>query len=336
MAILIVKLSALGDVVQTLPSLSFVKEHLPSERIVWVVEDVYKDLLVDNPCVDKIIAPPKGFLKSPKKVLKLFNELKQEKFRLIIDYQGLFKSGIICGIAKGDYKVGFANHREGSAFFYTHKLPPYDTELHAVLRYLNLTNLAIRFLGVDTPKNFSDFQDIPRKGTLPDEPVVGLSTPYFVLIPSARWETKEWFAESWGLLIEKLLLRFPSHSIYLVGKGSFRPWAEDMAKKYSRVYSLYDRLNLRELVFVLKNSSTVITVDTGPMHIASVLDKPIVALFGPTAPNRTGPWSSIFKIVKVDLPCSPCFKKYCNDRSCMKNIDPEVVLKIVEELQEMI
>jgi len=205
-----------------------------------------------------------------------------------------------------------------------------------VLRYLNLTRLALRFLGINIPKNFNDFQDIPRKATLPDQPVVGLSKPYFVLIPSARWETKEWFAESWGLLIEKLLLRFPSHSIYLVGKGSFRPWAEDMAKKYSRVYSLYDRLNLRELVFVLKNSSTVITVDTGPMHIASALDKPIVALFGPTAPNRTGPWSSIFKVVKVDLPCGPCFKKYCNDRSCMKNIDPEVVLKIVEELQEMI
>jgi heptosyltransferase-1 len=167
---------------------------------------------------------------------------------------------------------------------------------------------------------------------LPEEKASALSIPYFVLVPSARWKTKEWLPKNWEDLIEKLLIRFPQYAIYLVGSGDHKVWAEGVSKKFPRVFSLFGRLSLRELVYVIRNSEVVITVDTGPMHIASVLDKPIVALFGPTTSNRTGPWSTIYRVVKVDLPCRPCFKKICEDTLCMKKISPEMVLNALEEM----
>jgi len=333
LAILIVKLSALGDVVQTLPSLKLINEYLPNKRVFWVVEEAYKDLLYGHPQIAKLFTPPKGFLKSPRELFKLCKEIRGERFDLVIDYQGLLKSGVICGMARADYKVGFANHREGSPFFYTHRLPPFDPELHAVLRYLKLTCLSLRLLGVNVSQDFNDFRDIPRDIILPDEEVSALSIPYFVIVPSARWTTKEWFPEHWEGLIEKLLLRFPQHAIYLVGSGKHKLWAEGLAKRFPRVFSLFDRLSLKELVYVIKHSQAVITVDTGPMHLASALDKPIVALFGPTAPNRTGPWSSTYRVVKADLPCRPCFKRTCKEVLCMRKITPEMVLKALDEMK---
>ncbi len=333
MAILIVKLSALGDVVQTLPSLKLIKDNLPDEKVCWIVERPYRDLLYGHPQIERLFTPPKGFLKSPRELFKLFKELRSESFGLVIDYQGLLKSGVICGMVRSDYRVGFANHREGSPFFYTHRLPPYDPELHAVLRYLKLTRWALKLLDVNISQDFNDFRDIPRDITLPEEKLHGLSIPYFVLVPSARWHTKEWFSEGWEDLIKKLLLRFPQHTIYLVGSGVHKLWAEKVAKKFPRVFSLFDKLSLKELVYLIRNSEVVVTVDTGPMHIASALDKPIVALFGPTAPNRTGPWSSTYRVVKVDLSCSPCFKRTCKEVRCMKKITSEMVLNALEEVR---
>jgi heptosyltransferase-1 len=332
LAILIVKLSALGDVVQTLPSLKLIKECLPNEDIFWVIEEAYKDLLYGHSQIVRLFTPPKDYLKSPRELFKLFKEVRSERFDLVIDYQGLLKSGVICGMARAKYKVGFSNHREGSPLFYTHRLSPYDPELHAVLRYLKLTRSALKLLGVSIPQEFNNFRDIPRDIILPEEKVSVLSIPYFVIVPSARWKTKEWLPKNWEDLIEKLLIRFPQHTIYLVGSGDHKVWAEEVSKKFPRVFTLFDKLSLKELVYVIRNSEVVITVDTGPMHIASALDKPIVALFGPTASNRTGPWSTIYRVVKVDLPCRPCFKRTCEDMLCMKKITPEMVLNALEEM----
>lgn len=326
MKILLVKLSALGDVVQTLPSLTYLKHHLPSAEVEWVVDERNAEILEGNPYLNRIWIVPKGFPLKIKRSIEFFKLIRKETYDLVIDYQGLLKSGIVVGLVKGYFKIGFQNHREGSWIFYNVKVPPYDPEIHAVRRYLLLTKYVLqRFQN----KFLEDIYHVPDP-FLPEEFPEGitLEEPYVIFIPSARWETKIWSFLNWEKLAERLTFFSKYLRIYLIGSNTetkLKVWAEDLEKKYSNVKSLVGKLNLKELVYVLRRSLGVISVDTGPMHIASALKVPTVALFGPTSSARTGPWGGDFYVIEKKTPCSPCFKKKCRDLKCMERITPEEV-----------
>uniref|UniRef100_A0A7V5XH78 Lipopolysaccharide heptosyltransferase 1 n=1 Tax=Thermodesulfobacterium geofontis TaxID=1295609 RepID=A0A7V5XH78_9BACT len=336
MKILIVKLSALGDVVQTLPSLSLLRKFFPESKIDWVVDKRNAEILEKHPYINKILIFSNNIFFSFKKFKKFLRDLRLNEYDAVIDYQGLLKSGIITGLSKAKYKIGFANHREGSPFFYNLKLPPYDKNLHAVKRYLLLTKKVIEILG--KTKDLSYFEEIP-------EPVFSLEIlnrklelikkPYIVFVPSARWETKWWPFSHWENLIELCKDLAKNFDIFITGsmlEAKLKLWAENMEKKYPFVYSLVGKLSLKELMILIKDSNALVSVDTGPMHIASAFKKPVVALFGPTSSERTGPWAGNFKIIKSPLSCSPCFKKKCKDWKCMSEIKPEKVKDALEEL----
>jgi len=332
--ILIVKLSALGDVVQTLPVLTLLKKTLPSVQIDWVIDRRNAEILVDHPYLNKLIVFSKDFLKSPLKLLKFFLDLRKEKYDIAIDYQGLFKSGIIIGFCKAKYKVGFSNHREGSPLFYNIKLPPYDKNLHAVRRYLNLTKEVFKILEV--PDNWGE--KIPEVNWSEDiflNKLNFIDKPYIVFVPSARWKTKLWPFSHWEDLIKKCKHLGKDYDIFITGSPSdseLKAWAEVIEKRYFYVKSLAGKLKLKELVSLIKEAKVVVTVDTGPMHIASALKVPTIALFGPTSPERTGPWGERDVVLKSSLPCSPCFKKECKNFKCMESINTEEVKMALEKL----
>lgn len=336
MKILLVKLSALGDVVQTLPSLSYLKYNLPSAEIEWVVDERNAEILEGNPYLNKIWIVSKGFPLKMKRSIEFFKLIRKETYDLVIDYQGLLKSGIVVGIVKGHFKLGFKNHREGSWIFYNVKAPPYEPEMHAVKRYLMLTKYAIRMFKSEFSEAIDDVPDpfLPEK--FPEK--IALEEPYVIFIPSARWETKIWSFSNWEKLAEYLAVFSKSLRIYLIGSNTetkLRVWAEGLEKKYSNVRSLVGKLNLKELVYVLRRSLGVISVDTGPMHVASALKVPTVALFGPTSSARTGPWGGDFYVIEKKTLCSPCFKKKCKDLKCMERITPEEVWTRFKELLKL-
>jgi heptosyltransferase-1 len=332
--ILIVKLSALGDVVQTLPSLTLLKKSFPDSQIDWVVDKRNAEILEGHPYINKLLIFYKNDLFSFKNLKNFLKELREDEYDAVIDYQGLFKSGIITGFAKAKYKIGFSNHREGSPFFYNVKLPPYDKNLHAVKRYIFLTKKTIEKLGAQVFNN----EDIP-KPIFSQEIYNGelnfIKKPYLVFIPSARWETKWWLYSHWERLIELCKELVKDFDIFITGSPSelkLKSWAEEMEKKFSYVYSLVGKLSLKELAILIRRSKAVVSVDTGPMHIASAFEKPTVALFGPTSEKRTGPWAGKFKILRSALPCSPCFKKKCKEWKCMSEIKPEEVKEVLDKL----
>ncbi len=336
MRILIVKLSALGDVIQTLPVLSLFKKANPFLEIDWVVDRRNADILFGHPQLKRILVFSRNYLKSPFQIKNFLKELRKVSYDAVVDYQGLLKSGLITYFARSSYKIGFSNAREGSRFFYNIKLPPYDPDLHATRRYLILSKEVLKLFGLVEVLSEEDFKTIPEVKFSPEllEKKEFSYRPYILFVPSARWETKLWFFSAWEKLIKLLSGAGKKFNILISGspeEETLKIWAEEMEKKYPYVFSTVGKISLKELVSLINQARLIVSVDTGPMHIASALKKKTIALFGPTSPKRTGPWGGEFKVIQKDLPCVPCFRKKCNTRECMKNITPEEVKQIVEE-----
>jgi ADP-heptose:LPS heptosyltransferase len=150
--------------------------------------------------------------------------------------------------------------------------------------------------------------------------------PYVVLLPGTNWATKRWPVEYFASLVGPLKLRYGFMSVGAGGAG-----AADLAQRIPGAIDLRRRTNLRQLVALLAGAELVIANDSGPMHIAAALDVPLVTVFGPTNPRRTGPWNRDDSVVRVDIPCSPCYSRRCSHISCMKWLGAEAVLRVAQE-----
>ncbi|WP_168719379.1 lipopolysaccharide heptosyltransferase I [Thermosulfurimonas marina] len=330
--VLLVKLSALGDVIQTLPVLSALKRARENWRIDWVVEEENAEILRGHPLIEELFPFPRRrilrLLRSGEigKALKLWGEflegLRARPYEVVLDLQGLFKSALVVALARGKRKLGFANHREGSTLVLTEKLPAYDPDLHAVRRYLSAAEI---LGGVAEPVDFP-MAPYPSAGEMARK--LGLPPPpWLVFIPATRWETKLWPEEHWRALAE----RAPAFGLPLlwVGGPGDREYVSRLAVSG---LNLAGGLSLKELAGILSGAAAVVSVDTGPMHLAAALGRPVVALFGPTAPWRTGPFGKGHRILHSGLPCAPCFRRRCPAPRCLSGISPEEVLKALREV----
>ncbi len=340
--ILIIKLSALGDIVQTLPVLDALKKTWPQASVDWITGEVGAGLLEGHPLLDRVIVYPRKRLgrlaKNPlswphltKEILGLKKELRLSRYDAALDLQGLFKSGIITILSGAKIKAGFDKGREFSHMFLNKRLPPYDPDKHAVLRYLDLA----RTLGAHTkdirfPLGISDtHRQMARDilGSLGIEP-----GRFVILIPGTIWPTKRWvnsyFAELAVMINKGLGLKS-----VIVGGSQDRAMGreiENFSKKAAR--DLTGKTDLKTLAAIFQLAKTAVSTDTGPMHLAAATGLRLVALFGPTAPWRTGPFGHGHKVIRRELGCSPCFKRRCQENLCMKEIGPKEVFQAVKEL----
>ena len=333
--ILIVKLSAIGDVIHTLPSLAALRLLYPDAHITWVVEEAAADIVKNHPYLNSVIVSQrKSWYKDIQnsKILKpLFNmrslikELRQRPYDLVIDFHGLFKSSIIVLLSSGKRKLGYDSLQELSGLFLNKKIPE-DMNKHAVDRYLDLT----RYLGakidkaefVLPPNNDAEanVQILMSKHNLNDENFIAIN-------PIAYWETKLWDDDNFARLADLIKNNLKMNVVFT---GSEKSIIEGITSKMqTRGINLGGQTTLLELAQVYKKARLVITTDSGPMHLAAAVGTPVVALFGPTDPARTGPYGEGHTIVRAGLPCSPCFLKKCQTRKCMQDISPEQVLEII-------
>ncbi len=323
MKVLLVKLSAFGDVVQTLPVLAALKEA--GHEVHWIVEEAVAELLEGHPLLDRLFVARRvqwlaEYLEKPfrvaSEVRKFVHLLREENYDLVLDLQGLLKSAVWVGLARGRLKVGFANHREGSPYFYNYLLPPYDPDQHAVWRYLS----PLVLLGLEVNEPCFPLPALPE--SLPH--LLELPQPYVVFVPCTRWASKLWETKYWARL-SSLFWEKGLYPVFVGGKGD-RVYVERiLALDGAQGSSLCGQLSLLELAALLKGAHLVVSVDTGPMHLAAAVGTRVVALFGPTAPWRTGPFGRAHTVISAELPCSPCFKKYCPERTCLRQLSPEMV-----------
>jgi lipopolysaccharide heptosyltransferase I len=328
--ILIVKPSSLGDVVHSLPFLNAIRETFPSSEIHWVIAKGLEDLLTGHPMIDKIWIINKdmwkklSYIRDSVHELRIFMKgIKEEKYDIVIDLQGLLRSGIITLSTGSPLRVGFQEAREGSRFFYTHKIKG-GKDVHAVDRYLKIA----AFLGCAI-----DDICFPMPLSFESSVQAGLSLPedYAVIAPGARWGTKRWPPEKFGRLASLL----PLNTVVVGSKGDI-----DYAKKVldlskGKAVSLAGKTTLKALIEVIKGARFFVSNDSGPMHIAAALGIPVFAIFGPTDPERTGPYGKGHTVIRQDISCAPCFKRTCNNLRCLKTISAGKVFKTIKERQQL-
>jgi len=320
--ILVVKPSSLGDIVHSLPFLNSIKTCFPKAEIHWVIAKGLEGLLECHPMVDRLIVINKDMWKklsmltdTIKEVKQLLKEIRNEGYDLAVDLQGLFRSGIITMATRAPVRVGFAEAREGSSLFYNVRVKG-GKDLHAVERYMKVAGA----LGCDEKNILFPFS-LCGSGTKNLADIKGGIKEYAVIVPGARWDTKIWDAGNFGRIASLL----PMQS-FVIGSRSDQLIAEKVVQSSGgRAISLAGRTNLKELIEVMKHACFVISNDSGPMHIAAGFQVPVVAIFGPTSPVRTGPYGAGNIVIQSGAACAPCFKKKCSDLRCMTGITVETV-----------
>ena len=325
--ILIIKPSAIGDVVHSLPVLNLLRRRFPDAHIAWLVTPACAGLLERHPQLDEVIRFErreygKGY-KSPRALVGLFQfmrELRGRRFDLVIDLQGLFRSGWLAWQTRAAVRVGFANAREGATLFYTHRVPTGSPEQHAIERYLTLAE-AVGCAREPVVFPFAvDDRDRERVRSMVP------SDRYAVLMPGANWETKRWPVDRFAEAGRAARERFGLEPVIAGG-----PDASPLVALMPDAINLVGRTNLRELVALLERAALVIANDSGPMHIAAALGRPLVVPFGPTNPIRTGPFRRLESVVRLDIPCSPCYSRTCSHTSCLNWLKSEPIVELAEK-----
>jgi lipopolysaccharide heptosyltransferase I len=320
--ILIVKPSSLGDIVHALPILKPLRQRFPGAKISWLVMPAFASLLEGHPQIDRVIPFERKRLASwwrnPLALLHLF-DLRQElrnQFDLVIDLQGLLRSAWLTYLTKSPVKVGFDNAREGSRWFYSHRVPVPSDDVHAVDRYLSVAE-ALRCEKLPAEFVFASNESDRSAVTA----MLNGIDRFAVLMPGTNWVTKRWPSEYFAQTVAPLREQFGLKVIVAGGA--------DIAALASQIpadLNLAGKTNLRQLVALLERSDLVIANDSGPMHIAAALGKPLVTMYGPTNPLRTGPYAREDSVIRVDIPCSPCYSRQCSHISCMKWLKPQNVI----------
>jgi len=320
MKILVIKLSSLGDLFHPLPAVRCLKRGLGAE-IHWVVQDEYADIVACFSDVSRIIRfPRRRFAASARRFLL---ELRRDRYDIVIDFQGLLKSALTACAARAARRIGPSFHREGAGFFYDETAGPRNKRRHAVDENLDV----VRRLGLDCgPIEFP--MTVPKAGRAEPRPRVAM----FV---ASRWPTKNWPARGFARVAARLAEEAGA-TVYLAGGPGDTAAAREVEEsaRPARVVNLAGSLSLAEMAGLLAEVDLVVSNDTGPVHAAAALGKPVLAIFGPTDAARTGPYGPNQRIIASGIDCRPCFSRKCRrgDIACMAGIAPDAVFEAAKEM----
>jgi len=274
--ILIIKTSSLGDLFHALPAVHLLKSGL-NAQIDWVVNSSYVPLVNCFTDVDRVIAFPRTHLM--RGLGTFVSDLRKERYDLIIDLQGLLKSACIARAARGAKRIGPSFQREGARLFYDQVAGERNKNRHAVDENLDI----LRFLDLpDKPVVFP--VDFPASG-------IPQSSSNILLSPCSRHAAKNWPVERFAA-VGKALHEKTGAELYISGIPEDRAACEELERRLpdGAVHNLCGKTSLIELGGVLQAMDLVITVDSGPMHMAAAVGTPTLAIFGPTDPVRVGPY----------------------------------------------
>ncbi|PID73278.1 MAG: lipopolysaccharide heptosyltransferase I [Desulfobacterales bacterium] len=340
-------MSAIGDVIHTLPALCALRRQYPEARITWLVEEAASGIIAGHPAIDRILVSRRkswisALRKGPDRTAALreaaafTDELRSEAYDLVLDFQQLFKSAVMVALSRGRIKAGFDRglaHMEESHRALNVRVRPPSMEIHALDRYLDLVRaMGVPVSGVEyglpeSPDARQTAADQLRAGGWNGHPLIALN-------PVAMWETKCWSDEGFARVADALHRRFGVQTVWTGGPADRDRVEAICGRMREPSINLAGRTTLSELAALYRACRCLVTTDTGPMHLAAAVGTPVAAVFGPTAPWRTGPYGPGHWIVRGTAPCSPCFKRKCRhkDHPCMRSITPDAVLSAVARI----
>jgi lipopolysaccharide heptosyltransferase I len=323
--IALLKPSALGDVVHSLPVLTALRRRFPHAHISWVVNRAYADLLRRCPDLDDVLAFDRGATRrgpwaAAAAYLRLAADLRRRRFDLVVDLQGLLRSGVLAAASGAARRVGLSSAREGAVRFYTDVVPcPGLAALHAVDRYW----LVAEALGAgDGPKEFRlDVADADRARAR--EALAGRPRPWLALGVGSRWRTKRWPPEHFAALARRARRRFGGTAVF-VGTADEAPRAEAaIARLDGPAVNLHGRTTMPQLAAVLAEADVMLANDTGPLHLAAALGRPVVAPYTCTAVRRSGPYGGGRGAVETAVACRASYLRRCARLTCMAELTPD-------------
>ncbi len=334
--ILILKPSSLGDVVQALPVLRLLKLRFPQANISWWVESSLIPLLEGDPDLEEVIPfERKALLRwaGLRGLASSVRRMREERFDWILDLQSLARSAAVSWLANGAFTIGLEDRREGAAALHDVSVPRRSASTHAVDWYLDV----LRFLDVPVHERFEWLPARPDIARQIGEkwPVSGRS--WICLQPGARWMNKRWPIRHFQELMRQLARQHPGLGFAIMGSREDQDLGAQLAAALpgGSVIDLTGRTSLVEMVEWLRQCKVMITNDTGPMHVAAALGKPVVGLFGPTDPRRTGPYGQVDRALQLSLPCTPCLKARCHYSTPMECLHGLSSARVVEQVQAL-
>lgn len=328
MKILILKPSSLGDVIHALPVLRLLKLHFRDAEIFWWIDSALAPLIEGDPDLTGVVRFERRRWGRPRhwpEMLRSIGGLRAQNFDLVIDLQCLARSAVFGWLARGKFFIGLDEVREGARAFYDAAVPRKSFHTHAVDWYLSV----LPSLGVPVHNHFVWLPERLEIAAAVKSRWRRDGARWVGLVPGARWENKRWPAEHFSELVQALGKRFPDVRFAVLGGKDDRSLGEKIARAgTAEVLNLCGATSLPEMIEWLRGCDLVITNDTGPMHVAAALGRPLLALFGPTAPERTGPYGQLGNVLRLKLPCSPCLKPWCHFEKrdeCLRALSPETV-----------
>jgi len=359
--ILLIKPSAVGDVVHTLPVLEKLRRRYPLARIDWLITPENADLVRGHPAVSNLLLfARKEFSKGGRKlsamasVRQLIQEIRAVRYEMVIDLHGQLRSGLFTLLSEAPVRIGFerpikrgpsmfqgkllgnipkrgwAGAREGSWMAYNYRIPIRTLEVHAVDRYLWVAEC----LGLDKEPPVFNLPASPEAeariaGHLKAHAQPG--RPIAILVPGTMWETKHWRAEGFAGVARGLAEM--GFAPVLIGSKGERALNGSICDEAPGTTDFTGQTSLADAVALIRRAAVVVTNDSGLMHVAAALGRPTVSIFGPTNPVQVGPYGQPGSVVRLDLPCSPCnfrlLSQCPNGHACMRELKTEMVMERV-------
>jgi lipopolysaccharide heptosyltransferase I len=286
--ILIVRLSAIGDVIHGMPLACALRERFPQALITWVVEERAAEVLRGHQALDDLIVLPRGWLKSPPTVWRLRRRLRAARFDVALEAQGLIKAAIAAWLSGARRRIGFGGRwgRELSPWLNTELVDASDR--HAIQRYLAL----LEPLGIYSPA--VRFQ-VPECGT--DARIaaavleeLGLGDRFAIVNVGAGWPSKLWPAARWAAVAAHLGRAWTLPSLVVWGNAEERQRAEEVVLGSAGHARLAPKMTLGQLAALARRASLFLGSDTGPLHLAAAVGTPCVGLYGPWPAEKHGPY----------------------------------------------
>lgn len=336
MRILILKPSSLGDVIHALPVLRLIKQHLPASEIHWWIDSALAPLLADDPDLDGLILFERRRWRNPRywpEALASIRQTRARRFDWVIDLQCLARSGAFAWLANGEFLVGLDEVREGARGFYDVAARRASFHTHAVDWYLSM----LEILGVPANRPFTWLPARPATAATIRTKWPSTGARWITLQPGARWNNKRWPAESFAEFARQFAREHPEARLAVLGSQADQAAGSLIAASApGQCLNLCGQTTLPEMVEWVRRSDLMVTNDTGPMHVAAALGVPVVALFGPTEPRRTGPYGQLDNVLRLDdLLCSPCLSSRCHyaqPNQCLRGISPQIVLERADQV----
>jgi heptosyltransferase-1 len=333
--ILIIKPSALGDIIQALPAACCLARSFPDARIDWFVRPEYAALIENHKCINKVVIFDRNKLGkwwySPKacaELIKLVRQLRKEKYNLVFDFQGRFRSAIFAWFSACKERFGMAETQEIASPFYTHRIAQSTDSIHLVDYFLDMVCAA------GAKRSKVEFGLEPQTQPV-DETRKILTTNhanadnYAVFVPGATVEAKRWPIESFAALAEKVYEKY-QYSIVAIGVESEKATAEKLQALTSvPVINLVRKTSIKQLVALLAGARIVVSNDTGPAHIAAALGVPMVLIFGYTNPSRVGPYGRNETVAAINADTRGSEVESTNPAHDIKNVTVESVFAII-------